>query len=139
MVSNPNYKFNFINTGNFIDEAIQTGKNDKYQFSEQELRLLFFNELQSPIRSTSVTNRPGEWSQNGAVYKINCNGFRGNDFLEKASMVIAGCSHTYGIGMHENLTWAHLLAEKMGIDYVNLGYPGASINLIIKNIFAVRN
>lgn len=136
MSANPNHPASFKGNPNYIDDAIVNGKNDKYHFSDQELRLLFFNDLQPPIRSNSISNRPGTWEQNGVVYNINNHGFRDDDFVSKKPLIIAGCSHTYGIGMHKEYTWGDLLAKKINLDYVNLGYPGASTSLIVKNIFA---
>lgn len=136
MSANPNHPAFFKGVGNYIDDAIVNGSNYIYQFSDQELRYLFFNDLQSPIRSNSVSNRPGTWEQNGVTYEVNNYGFRNEHFTEKKPLIIAGCSHTYGIGMHIEFTWGDLLSKKLNMEYVNLGFPGASTSLIVKNIFA---
>lgn len=58
-------------------------------------------------------------------------------------LLTAGCSFVWGDELdgfdnnpstHQHLTWTHLLAEKMGIDYVNRGFCGASNDKIFREV-----
>ena len=56
-------------------------------------------------------------------------------------LVAFGCSFTYGTALPDvtdtkcsNMAWPALVAEKMNIEHINLGVPGASNDLILYNI-----
>lgn len=58
-------------------------------------------------------------------------------------LLTAGCSFVWGDELdgfdnspptHQHLTWTHLLAEKLGIDYVNRGVCGASNDKIFREV-----
>ena len=79
-------------------------------------------------------------------YKINKHGYRTNNFKEfnkdKIKILFSGCSHTFGEGLPEEMIWTSLVDKYIGndTDSYNLGIGGASIHLIIKNIYAfIRN
>jgi len=46
----------------------------------------------------------------------------------KKNVVILGCSHTYGVGLEPNETWAHIVSQHntKQLRYWNLGQPGIS-------------
>jgi hypothetical protein len=68
-------------------------------------------------------------------YKVNSNGFRGNEIVGNEDLVIAGCSFTFGLGVPEDKIWAVELAKNLNLTYTNLSYPGASIMFIVQLIF----
>ena len=69
-------------------------------------------------------------------YKENSMGYRSKEFLKKENMIVAGCSFTYGLGISEELTWAHILSNKINEDYVNLAHPGISIEQSVVNVIS---
>jgi len=81
------------------------------------------------------------------LYKINSHGFRSIHFEKinknKISMLTAGCSQTFGHCLPNELRWANMLASKIdqnNMQHFDLSSLGASIELIVKNIFSfIRN
>lgn len=79
------------------------------------------------------------------TYKINSNGFRSQHFVkldkENTNILFSGCSWTFGEGLPIEYTWADILSKKIAafeknVEYFNVGFMGASIDLIIKNVFS---
>jgi hypothetical protein len=72
-------------------------------------------------------------------YKLNSDGFRCDDFNKentKDSILVAGCSNTFGLGIPYDVTWGNLLSEKTkSKDFYNLGVVAASIPVIVNNCF----
>jgi hypothetical protein len=142
MSVNPNFPSFFTHRleiqENLIDHAIENGKNFKYKFNDMELDQLFFTSFFEPIRG----KRPGKennmhyWLQDEFSYKVNEYTFRSNEFKKDEDLLIAGCSHTYGMGIPEEMIWGVQVANSLGMSYANIGTPGASVSTIINNIFA---
>lgn len=83
-------------------------------------------------------------------YVLNKMGFRSKNFEkfnnENHNILFSGCSFTFGQGLPEDLIWTKMLEKKISnfidnkkINSYNLGIPGSSIQLIIKNIFSFIN
>ena len=79
-------------------------------------------------------------------YRINKHGYRSNNFIEfdqdKIGILFSGCSHTFGEGLPNESIWPTILEEKLSLNSqsYNLGVGGASIHLIIKNLYSfIRN
>jgi hypothetical protein len=97
-----------------------------------------------------ITNTITEVVRNNELdfnYRINSNGFRSQHFkdlkTEDINILYGGCSWTFGEGLPEEYTWTQLLTQKLenhfsdkNVESFNTSYPGASIHLIIRNIFA---
>lgn len=83
------------------------------------------------------------------LYRINKDGFRSDNFepykKNNLGVLFAGCSLTFGEGLPENLSWPSMLQKKLSefskktIQSYNMGYPAASIQLIIKNTISFIN
>lgn len=73
------------------------------------------------------------------TYIDNSNGFRSIEFYDEPHSIFAGCSHTYGTGLRENEMWSGLLSQMLGIDHINLGYQGGSVQTIVSNVFEYIN
>lgn len=86
-------------------------------------------------------------SDPGFNYKINSHGFRSQHFKtidnKKITILTAGCSHSFGEGLPDELRWQSFLKNyfyKNEIDLFDVSAMGASSRLIIKNIFSfIRN
>jgi len=52
----------------------------------------------------------------------------------KKNVVILGCSHTWGVGLESNETWAHHISQHNTklLRYWNLGQPGASAEACVR-------
>lgn len=70
----------------------------------------------------------GNWIDNKFTYKFNSHGFRGDEFVESPndSIVFLGCSHTVGIGIPYETTFAYIVATRLGLRNYNLGLGGGS-------------
>lgn len=68
------------------------------------------------------------------IYRANNYGFRSDDFIEPADLVFAGCSYTYGSGLHEENIWGNILGKSVGMSTANLGIHGASWKMIVDNV-----
>lgn len=72
-------------------------------------------------------------------YILNNYGFRCDDFNKeniKNSILVAGCSNTFGLGIPYDITWGNLLSNKMqSKNFYNVGVVAASIQTIVNNCF----
>jgi hypothetical protein len=72
-------------------------------------------------------------------YKVNSSGFRTTEFKNidwQNSIVLFGCSCTFGIGLAEDETIAYKLEKLLGKPVINLAVPGGS-NTVILNIMSL--
>jgi len=80
-----------------------------------------------------------DYTEDECMYTVNQYGFRGNEFvLNTPTLMTAGCSHTYGIGVRDNEVWGCKLANSLSMYHLNLGVGGIgcdSVALLIKQCF----
>jgi len=81
---------------------------------------------------------PADWyyRTNTVRYTVNKQQYRTQEFstIDWAnSVVLLGCSQTYGIGVSDEHTISSHLSKMIGKNVVNLGVPGASNSLIANN------
>jgi hypothetical protein len=71
------------------------------------------------------------WTKDSILYKRNDLGFRMyedmSNIKQRECDFYLGCSHTFGIGLNLEDTWGWKLSQKKGLTFVNLGWPGGSI------------
>lgn len=79
------------------------------------------------------------YTEDEYMYAVNQYGFRGNDFvLNQPTLMTAGCSHTYGIGVRNSEVWGEQLSKNLGTYLINLGAGGIGCDataLLIKQCF----
>lgn len=83
------------------------------------------------------------------LYRLNKDGFRSKNFenyeKDDLNVLVAGCSLTFGEGVPQEISWAGMLEPKIkdifskDVTLYNIGYPAASIQLIIKNTISFIN
>jgi hypothetical protein len=58
----------------------------------------------------------------------------------KKNVVILGCSHTWGVGLEANETWAHHVSQHNTdhLRYWNLGQPGASPETCVRILYSTE-
>ena len=67
------------------------------------------------------------WIDQPIAYKFNNHGFRADKFDSiDPSVVFIGCSHTLGVGLPVESTWAHIVSSKLKLKNYNLGVTGSS-------------
>jgi hypothetical protein len=68
-------------------------------------------------------------------YINNSKAYRSKEFEKDAELLFAGCSITYGEGVVEPAIWGNIIASKLNINAFNIGISGASVHLIVNNLF----
>ena len=103
-----------------------------------------FEVFESEIKSkkNQTWNKCGG-DQTGKVkggYRFNELGFRGDDIeiYESSSkkLLTFGCSHTFGVGVGNDETWPHILAEKINHSHINFGIQGCSNDTISRAVLS---
>lgn len=78
--------------------------------------------------------QPG--GSNPITYTVNSHAFRTQelddlfDFTE--SIMVLGCSMTFGIGVHNETTWAYKVGQELNLPVINLGIPGGSLDAMYR-------
>jgi len=90
-----------------------------------------------------LKNNPKDWyyRTHEVKYVLNSDKFRTKEFKDidwKNSIVLIGCSCTFGTGITEEDTIAHNLQEITGKYVVNLGQPGVSNGIIAYNSYYLK-
>jgi hypothetical protein len=66
------------------------------------------------------------WNDCPITYKFNHFGFRADEFTTEPAIMFVGCSHTFGVGLPVESTWAHQVSTALKLKNFNLGVGGAS-------------
>jgi hypothetical protein len=72
---------------------------------------------------------------NWSDYTTNDLRMRSPQFKKNNSILTSGCSHTWGVGMKDTMTWPNFVAEHYNLGYSNVALPGSSIMFQVLNIF----
>jgi hypothetical protein len=87
--------------------------------------------LRDPIQRARLQHEG--WIDNPIVYELNSEGWRSEGCREydipEPSLIVLGCSFTYGTGLHLHQTWGHKVSSQLGLTLVNLGMPGHALDL----------
>ena len=91
----------------------------------------------------NVKTQPDNWyyKSHTVRYKNNSQGYRTKEFNDiewDNSIVLFGCSNTYGVGLDEDDTVGSQLTKITGIPTVNLGVGGSSMIYALHNSIIVR-
>lgn len=113
-----------------LDATMIYGANDDFRLNLLARKALFFNDF-----LCSTENNQTVLAEGGVEYSYNSDGFRSDDFVVNADTLFAGCSFTFGTGMHQKSIWSKLIAEEMGVEHYNLGSPSSSIPAIVYSLF----
>lgn len=79
----------------------------------------------------NLKEMPDDWHYRtkDVTYTLNSKGYRSKEFDKydwSESIVLMGCSITFGVGVSDDETIAHYLEQITGRDVINLGVPGGS-------------
>jgi len=70
-------------------------------------------------------------------YIHNSYGYRGEEFSSSHSLLTAGCSFTYGVGVPQGATWWSQVSSRLGLETsAPVAGPGASISWIVEKLFS---
>jgi hypothetical protein len=68
-----------------------------------------------------------KWIDRPITYKFNSHGFRADEFdSTEPGVMFLGCSHTLGVGLPVESTWAHIVSRSLRLNNYNLGVGGSS-------------
>jgi len=68
-----------------------------------------------------------KWINRPITYKFNSHGFRADEFdSTKSGVMFLGCSHTLGVGLPYESTWAYMVSRSLRLKNYNLGVGGSS-------------
>lgn len=86
----------------------------------------------------NLLTQPNDWfyRDNPIEYKLNKFGYRTAEFdtVDWAnSIVVFGCSHVFGVGLHEEDTLSGQLAKLTNTPTINMGVSGSSIEYSLYN------
>lgn len=100
--------------------------NRVYDWMHTDNQDNFQRMMQDPVHQ-EYFERQG-WMQPGAIqYRINSNGFRGNE-LQCGGIMALGCSFTFGSGLPESVIWPTLMAQQLNTHVNNLACPGTAVD-----------
>lgn len=77
-----------------------------------------------------------EYPEFGITYDLNSFNYRSEEFDGSASILILGCSQTFGLGLPYEYTWPQLLSKMTGLKVANLAKPGESAQGQIRKAFS---
>jgi hypothetical protein len=70
-------------------------------------------------------------------YIHNSYGYRGGEFSSSHSLLAAGCSFTYGVGVPQGATWWNQVCNRLNLQTsAPVAGPGASVSWIVEKLFA---
>lgn len=89
--------------------------------------------------NSNLISQPDEWAfrKKTITYSINSNGHRSKEIDEldlNNYILVAGCSHTAGIGMAIEDCYPNLIAKRFNLDYYNLGMSATGIDVLVHNL-----
>ena len=65
------------------------------------------------------------------LYRLNTDGFFGDDFVENSDIIALGCSITAGVGVQTKYSWPQIIKERTGMSVNHIGLLGGSIQQLV--------
>lgn len=89
----------------------------------------------------NLKTQPADWyyRHTPIVYNYNNNGHRSKPVSQldfDNYILFTGCSHTEGIGIELENTYAYILSKSLGVDYYNMAAEGTGIDVIEYNLLS---
>jgi len=101
-------------------------RNCVYDWMHTDSKESYNRMMQDPVHQKYFEQQG--WTQPGVIqYRINSNGFRGNE-LQPGGIMALGCSFTFGSGLPESVIWPNLMAQQLNTHVNNLSWPGTAID-----------
>ena len=91
----------------------------------------------------NLKTQPEDWHYRTKKvrYKLNSHGYRAPEFntVDWAnSVVLLGCSCTFGVGVDEDETISHYMSEILNRPVINMGWAGGSNQVMLMNAFQLK-
>lgn len=105
---------------------------------------LFSGHDSEELFQKNLKKMPSYWyyANHEVNYTINKHGYRTKEFESidwAKSVVIFGCSNVFGIGLDDQDTISFQLSKMLGLDVVNMGVEGSSIDYSLANAVILKN
>jgi len=113
--------------------------NNKYMIESVYLNLLKNQKFQgnrSLNQGDHFKNPKVNIESHGVMYSYNNYGFREDDFLNCADILIAGCSQTWGVGIPKEYRFSNVIQKNTTQLVHNISFPGNSVSATVRLIFA---
>jgi hypothetical protein len=82
---------------------------------------------QKNLKTNLVELERYNWVDRPIKYKFNSHGFRADEFDSPGSNILfVGCSHTLGVGLPVESTWAHIVSTSLNLKNYNISVGGSS-------------
>ena len=87
----------------------------------------------------NLKNKPDDWyyKDKEITYSFNNLGHRSKN-IEDVDLdnyiLFTGCSHTAGVGLELDKTYAQIVAKKLNCDYYNLAVSGSGLDIMMHNL-----
>lgn len=72
---------------------------------------------------------------NNRTYETNQINMRAPEFKKNPTILMTGCSNSWGLGLPNDVIWPYLVAKEYDVDYVNTSMPGSSPMVEVVDIF----
>lgn len=127
---NEKYNIDYVDVilGN-LKNTVHTATNEFNVFNNCLIK-------QKPVLETYGIKIADTITDKNHKYRKNNFGFRDNIFENVSDLVFAGCSHSYGIGIPEELIWGNQIANRLNLKSANISTPGAGVDYIINTVYA---
>jgi hypothetical protein len=104
--------------------------NSTKEYSGSDYKDLFLENLNKKPEGWYYRHNKITYSHNNVGHRCkNTNEIDYNNYI-----LFTGCSHTYGIGLELEKTYAYLLSKKLSCDYYNLALGGTGIDIMFHNL-----
>jgi len=123
----------FKDTSGYVRDDVEIGIKDPNYFTASrfypsDTRELFQKHIKDP--TTKSLLEKFNYIDNPVKYKFNKFAFRCKEFNSNPGIVFLGCSHTFGVGLREEETFAKIVSNYFGYECWNLGMPGKGLDTI---------
>jgi hypothetical protein len=119
-------------------------KDNKFALVDCNVGNHFSGSDQVELFKDNLIKQPSDWyyRTHPVHYTLNSRGYRTQEFDDidwANSIVMFGCSNTFGVGLDDKDTISTKLSEMIGIPVINMGIGGSSIQISLHNSIILRD
>ena len=119
-------------------------KDNKFVLVDCDISKKFSGTDKEQLFKDNLIKQPADWyyRTHPVNYTVNSRGYRTKEFDDidwANSVVIFGCSNTFGTGLDDSDTISSKLSEIIGMPVINMGMGGSSIQLALHNSIILRD
>jgi hypothetical protein len=115
-----------------IQDAIFGNVDNDFEMNDYKKRRIYLNDL-GEENFVAYTHTG---FKHNILYKHNNLHYRCEDFDKNVDILFSGCSMTYGYGLPVELTFPHIVSNKLNYSYANIGLLSESVSSQVRRTFA---